>query len=406
MASLSITPLSLAQATPNSKFHAFPLGYSAQFIAHLHDNVGRKFDYAEVALAHRLHRHDIVIVSPEPGNTTYAVKAATQGDVILRIWLPSLPRVTDYVRIRVGYAILPSLATVHLGTHVCFSTHLTEDKPPGWWSVGEEGVMTLEANSGLGRAAGVGRTVVYHKIEDTTDTHTEITVAKVEGVEFNVSAETLPPFTNGQREEGLGEYLLPVLFLLQGRETFSPIHTSPNKECMKVTMGMETPPPRGRFYYIQQVQFECYVELRDHTGVDVMAAKFLVAQATFDRYTGESYCKLLPVYMSASPESLATRDGLRLGVKVMAFDLSRSYSVMSRSLAVPFEPGFHLSRREVIMSVMDASTEITVIGLLHQLQTIKVCVLVPSVSVYVEYWYFLNCGCGCWVLAFLGYYLL
>ena len=371
MASLSISPLSLAQATPNSKYHAFPLGYSAQFIAHLHDSVGRRFDYAEVALSHRLNRYDTVIVSPESGNTTYIIKAARQGDAILRVWLPSSPRVTDYIRIRVGYAILPSLATVHLGSLVCFSTHLTEDKP-GWWSVGEEGVMTLQADSGVGRAVGVGRTVVYHKVEDITDTHTEITVAKVERVVFNVSRDGLPPFTNGHRQAELGDYRLPVQFLMAGGDPFTPIHTSPNKDCLKVTMGMETPPPRGQVYYIQQVPFECIVELQDDLGVEIMSAKVLTARATFDPYTGNSHCTLMPVDNPVLMEGVATRDGLALSVKAMAFDTTASYFVSSDSLVVPFEPGFHLSRREVILSSMDATSDLTVFGLLRQLQAIKV----------------------------------
>ena len=136
IASLSILPLSLAQATPNTKCHAFPLGYSAEFIAQLHDNIGRRFDYAEIPLLHRLNRFDIVRVSPETGNATYTVKAAKQGHAILKIWVSSLPHVADYVRVRVAYAIIPSLATVHLGARICFTTHLTETKP-GWWSAGE-----------------------------------------------------------------------------------------------------------------------------------------------------------------------------------------------------------------------------------------------------------------------------
>ena len=36
------------------------------------------------------------------------------------------PSTSDYIRVRVGYAIIPSLATVHLGARVCFTTHLTE----------------------------------------------------------------------------------------------------------------------------------------------------------------------------------------------------------------------------------------------------------------------------------------
>lgn len=370
----------MAQATPNSRYHAFPLGYSAQFIAYLHDNVGRKFDYAEISLSHCLNRHDTVIISPESGNTTYLVKASKQGHVILKIWMTSSPHVADYIRIRVGYAILPSLATVHLGSLVCFSTHLTEEKP-GWWSVGEQGVMHLEPSTGVGRAMGVGRTVVYHKIEDTTDTHTEITVAKVEEVRFNASTNLLGPFTNGRRQAELGDYLLPVEFLLPGGEGFSPIHTSPNKACLRVAMGMETPPPRGRVYYIQQVPFECQLQLRDNKGVDVMATKFMAAQATFDPYTGESYCKLLPIVDSpASMEGLSVKDTVRLSVTVVAFDYSGTYSVMSESRDVPFEPAFYLSRREVMLSGLDPASELTITGLTHQLNTIKVCTIVVYVK--------------------------
>lgn len=371
MASLSISPLSLAQATPNSKYHAFPLGYSAQFIAHLHDSVGRQFDHAEVSLSHQLNRYDTVIVSPESGNTTYLVKASKQGQVILKIWMTSSPHVADYVRVRVGYAIIPSLATIHLGSLVCFSTHLTEDKP-GWWSAGEEGVMQLEAGTGVGRALGVGRTVVYHKIEDTVDTHTEVTVAKVETVMFNTSLSTLPAFTNGNRHVEVGDYLVPVEFLLAGGDRLSPIHTSPNKECLKVAMGVETPPPRGAVYYIQQVPFECKLELRDYADVDVIAAKFLTAQSHFDPRTGESYCRLLPINTPSSTEGLSVRDGLRLSLTVIASEHSGTYSMQSESLIVPFEPAFYLSRNEIILSAMDTTTEFSVSGLTHQLQAIKV----------------------------------
>ena len=85
VASLSVVPLSVAQAAPNSKFHAFPLGYTAEFAAHLHDNIGRQFDFADISLGQRLNRYDIVQVSPVAGNGSYVVKAAKQGDAILKV---------------------------------------------------------------------------------------------------------------------------------------------------------------------------------------------------------------------------------------------------------------------------------------------------------------------------------
>ncbi|CAI8001295.1 Nuclear pore membrane glycoprotein 210-like [Geodia barretti] len=179
---LSLSPLSLAQATPNSKHHAFPLGYSAEFRVTLLDGSGRAFDFADIPVGYRLNRFDIVRVTPGT-NGTYIVKAAAKGQVILRVSLSLQPRISDYIRVHVGYAIIPSLAVVHVGAKVCFTTHLTEESS-GEWSTGEGGVMHLSPGTGVGTARSPGRAVIYHKIKGVSDTHTEITVKRVAEVGY------------------------------------------------------------------------------------------------------------------------------------------------------------------------------------------------------------------------------
>ena len=57
VASLALTPHpSLPQATPTSRYHSFPLGYSAEFRADLHDNDGRKFSRSAINIDYRLNR--------------------------------------------------------------------------------------------------------------------------------------------------------------------------------------------------------------------------------------------------------------------------------------------------------------------------------------------------------------
>ena len=57
VASLALTPHpSLPQATPTSRYHSFPLGYSAEFTADLHDNNGRKFSRSVISIDYRLNR--------------------------------------------------------------------------------------------------------------------------------------------------------------------------------------------------------------------------------------------------------------------------------------------------------------------------------------------------------------
>ena len=70
-------------------------------------------------------RDDVVRVLPG-NNGSLMIQAAQQGEAILRVWLRDHAHIDDYIRVRVGFAITPNMATVHLGTHICFSTHIAE----------------------------------------------------------------------------------------------------------------------------------------------------------------------------------------------------------------------------------------------------------------------------------------
>ena len=366
VAILSIIPLSIAQATPNSKQHALPLGYTAEFIAQLHDSIGRSFDYAEISLGHRLNRFDIVSVSPGGENGTYAVKAAKQGNAILKIWVSALAHISDYVRVRVGYAILPSLATVHLGSKICFTTHLTEDKP-GWWTTGDKAVISIQPETGVATALATGRAVIYHKIEDVIDTHTEVSVSKVQEVRFNMT-DDLSTFTNAYRQQELGVYRIPVEFLhTHSGAKFTLIRVSPKVACSKEVNSSEGD------VYIQQVPFECVLELKD--GGNLLAVrKFIKAESYFDSKSGSSFCNLIPTEDPHAMETLSTISKLSLSLRVKASDRAQTYEVYSNRQSIPFVPAFSLSRKSITLTPSDAAVEITVTGLPKQLQALQVCV--------------------------------
>ena len=357
-------PLSIAQATPNSRYHAFPLGYSAEFVAQLHDGIGRLFDFAEISLSNRLSRFDIVRVLPAASNATYTIKAAKQGSAILRIHMTSNPRVSDYVRIRVGYAILPSLANVHLGTKVCFTTHLTEDKP-GWWSTEDEAIIRIQPETGVATVLSTGRAIVYHKIQDVIDTHTEIAITKVQEVIINVG-ESLPTFTNARLQQELGVYTIPVKFLQAATgEEFSLLHVGPNKGCLTEVNASE----HGT--YIQQVPFQCILEMKGNRNV-VSASKFVQAEAVFESTTGRSFCQLNALEDDHAVEMLSTMEELSLVLVVKAYDYARTYEVFSKNMKIPFLPAFSVSRKHLILSPTDTDAEISVTGLPEQLQALQV----------------------------------
>ena len=356
-------PLSLAQATPSSKYHAFPLGYSAQFVARLHDGIGRLLDFAEISLSHRLNRFHIVRVLPASSNATYTIKAAKQGNAILRIVMMSNPHISDYVRIRVGYAILPSLATVHLGSRVCFTTHLTEDKQ-GWWSTEDEGVIRIQPETGVAVAQSTGRAIIYHKIQDVIDTHTEIAVSKLSEVIFDTS-ESLPTFTNAQRQQELGAYTIPVKFLQPATgEEFSLLQVGPNRGCSREVNATDP----GT--YIQQVPFHCILVLKGDQNV-IPASRFIQASAVFQPTSGKSFCQLSAVDHDAV-ETLSTMEKTSLTLVVKAYDYTKTYEVFSKSMNIPFVPAFSVSRSQITLTPADTAAEVAVTGLPEQLQALQV----------------------------------
>ena len=306
-------------------------------------------------------------MSPESGNSTYTIKASKQGNTILKIWTTSHPHIIDYVRIQVGYAILPSLATVHLGCTICFTTHLKEETT-GLWSVGEKGVLQIKSKTGVGVAKSTGRAVVYHSSYSTVDTHTEITVSKVEHVQF--SASLTPTFTNAQRKPELGSYRIPVQFYHSNNELFSPLYTSPACSNDSNTSGST---------YLQQVPFQCKLELKEANNNPLFALKYITVDSIFDATNGQSYCELGPAD-AVFRETIATTDRLSLSLQVRVFDLLKSYEVLSMSSKVPFVPAFVLSRDKIRLGSGETFADVKVTGLPQQLQELKVRVVHKSVA--------------------------
>ena len=378
---LSLSPLSVAQATPNSKHHAFPLGYSAEFRVTLLDGLGRAFDFADIPVGYRLNRFDIVRVTPGT-NGTYIFKAAAKGQVILRVFLLAPhSRIGDYIRVHVGYAIIPSLAVVHVGTKVCFTTHLTEQST-GEWSTGDAGVMQLSPETGIGTAKSPGRAVIYHKIKGVSDTHTEITVKRVEEVIIKANEKELPLFTNAQRQKELGAYSVLVSFYHthddrsslatavtnQDKGYFTSLLVSPNPACSSESR-LDIASSGGS--YIQQVPFECLLELRDDGNL-LESERFISAQPHFDHRYATSSCYLVPSGDKHAVEFLSTKDKLTLKLKVKAFNYAATYKVFSSPLSIPLLPAFSVSRDNITLTSNDPSTTITITGLPRQLQAIQV----------------------------------
>ncbi|XP_065903533.1 nuclear pore membrane glycoprotein 210-like isoform X3 [Dysidea avara] len=365
--SLSLMPLSLTHAPPTNKEYLFPLGYTVQFVVNLHDNHGRTMANVPVNLDHTVHRNDIVDVSSRHGNNTLAVKATKPGQVILKVWLSGQPMTSDYIHISVGYAIIPSLAVSHVGTRMCFMTHLTEERQ-GDWSSGDSSVVAIDTLSGVAVAKSTGRTAIYHKIRDVIDTHTEVTVAKIHNITVT-NGNQLGQFTNVMTSQ---PYHVMITFHHDNSHhgngaTFTPLITSPHLACVNGSGG--TTPPT---VYIQQIGFDCVLSIKSPTHPQISQSDVSSAVSVFDNTTGTSYCHLVPTNNKATLRLLSSINDITMTLQVRAYDFTQSYEVFSELVRIPFVPAFVLSSEEVLLGSCDASAKVEVWGTPQQLNNIQV----------------------------------
>jgi nuclear pore complex protein Nup210 len=368
--SLSISCLSSVIACPNSKQHSFPLGYSAPFTANLHDSIGRQFDHGGTELSYRLSRFDIVHVSRGGhSNSSYVIKGAKVGTVILKVWVKEFPSISDYIRISVSYAIQPYLATVHVGSKICFTTHLTEGHS-GSWETATESILSLDTVTGVAKAVTTGRAVIYHKINDMTGTHTEISVATVQRVVFNlasVSSTSMPPlFTNSPVKINPSLYRIPVEFKDEHNSSdFTLLQAAQGGNCIEdYNDSMDGP------VYLQQVHFDCILQLTS-SGISLPTSQFIAASPIFDKSTGMSYCVLDTAGDDGVGRTLSTMEDLVLHLKVRASDFDENYEVWSAPLPIPFVPAFHSDASQVLLTSEQSTVKITLSGHRSVLESIQ-----------------------------------
>jgi nuclear pore complex protein Nup210 len=367
--SMALTPPpSLPQATPNSKYHSFPLGYSAEFTADLHDNKGRKFSRSAISTKYRLNRNDIVRVLPG-NNGSLMIQASQQGEAILRVWLRDHTHIDDYIRVRVGFAVTPNMATVHLGTLICFSTHLALEGYPGSWSSGDEGILKIVDSGGVGKAVSPGKTVVYHSVPDVIDTRTEIYVERLSEVIVDRQfVRGQSPFTNAPNTS---TFTIPLTFTKSDGKPFTPINVASQKPCLRALQIKEEDFSPKRL--IQQVAFDCVMTMTSSQRRGNMdASRYITASPYFDMLTGSSSCLLTASGDLSTASDIASQDGLKLSVNVVAHDNDRTHSVESGPVEVEFIPAFTLSPSHVILTSPKDTVTLTISGITKQLQKLQV----------------------------------
>ena len=180
-------------------------------------------------------------------------------------------------------------------------------------------------------------------------------------------------FTNGERQEEIGPYRVPVAFKDEQNNTdFTELRASPIKACwseLNIESASSESPPTDVF--LQQVDFQCLLEL-SHSGNNLPVEKFIEAVPYFDLSTGLSYCELRPSSDASSLQLLSTKDNVVLNMKVKARDFDVTYEVSSQSQTIPFLPAFSVDMYHVRLSPTEHTVLVKLAGVPKVLQNVQV----------------------------------
>ena len=189
----------------------------------------------------------------------------------------------------------------------------------------------------------------------------------------SINSNIPPLFTNAQRPDELGPYLIPVEFKDEHNNTdFTLLQASPNKACLEGIVKDNTLNALDDVIYLQQVKFDCVLELQSFGNV-LLTSKYVASNPLFDHVTGRSYCNLLPVLDDdGARKTISTMDHLRLTLKVKAKDFDETYDVWSELLSIPFYPAFHCDIVNVSLTTYQHTSLLTISGLNTILNSLQV----------------------------------
>ncbi|KAL6059537.1 Fibronectin type-III domain-containing protein [Balamuthia mandrillaris] len=293
-------------------YQDLPLGAKMEFRIVLRDELGAAFSVCSgPSFQTELNVIDVVSVSQGSSNYTLAVRALRPGEAILRAYTSQTALMDDYVKVRVGHAIIPPSPMVHLGGSVHFTTSLQEDRttpfPMDVWSVDNPRVLSIHPRSGEAQAKQPGVALVYHN--STINTYTVVKVKQVDHVHVEVNS----PFISNVVEGSLGEgdYRFKVKFYDDDGQLFAPHGSLPFSSSSSVD---------------HNISLRCAIE---------ESSEWASAEAFFDTETGEHYCLI----RTRTPENKKLRMPEQVQLVVSVSDAAHSYSLEHRE-PLKYSPAF------------------------------------------------------------------
>lgn len=326
--------------TPGVSAKALPKGLELQLEVTYHDNTGSVFAATRTDISVRASRADLVQMRRPSetdqilSNSTFYSSLIHSGDTVLKISDHTTPsHASDYIKLPIEEFIYPSKSKVAVGDLICFSMPLElPSGEMGYWSSDSPQVLSLDPESGLGRARVPGGPVyVKYHLSDHVVSSTEIEVVPITSMAF-LNDLSSPLFSKGTQNEEV--YRVGLILNGENEDSKSTNLIVKNDELNCAKSG----PPS-----LSSLPFTCEARFNS-PGIPMQISDVFKIEPVFDSVSGRYACELRPVGQASAEVSQ-----LRANVTLRARAVSWAGGAASAPLVLPFLPPFYLDSPDVTL---------------------------------------------------------
>ncbi|XP_036388992.1 nuclear pore membrane glycoprotein 210 isoform X2 [Megalops cyprinoides] len=319
------------------KLSAVPLGAVLTFTVHFHASTGDVLHGHNSALNFATNRDDLVLLGRGPENSTLTVRTVNVGLTLLGVWDSEQTGVADFLALPVEHAIRPEEAhSLVVGDVVCFTSQLVNQEGlTGTWSSSAGGVLEVDPKTGVGVARDVGSVTVFYEIPGQLRTYREVVVGVATRAAVMVHSGGVKEGSESRvlittRERGTN--LIGSCSAAQ-TDSIAQLHPETSISC--------------------QLQFSSDI-------IEFHAHDVLSTQTGFDASAGFYSCSV-----SLRPLTEQQRRVLALSVTqlvVRAAVEGSGFSGEQVAAQLPFSPGLYSDQKDILLSSLHPSAELTVYG--------------------------------------------
>ncbi|KAG7201135.1 hypothetical protein KM043_003926 [Ampulex compressa] len=303
------------------ELNMLPKGMKLDYALEFYDNVGTKFNAAELNTKTMLNRADLAAFTKNSDNTITA-RFMENGELIVKVFNEKYPNgMFDYVHMMIGDIVFPTKTTLTVGDIVCFSMPLlSSDGDPGYWQSSAPEILMVDPITGIGRARNTGNVIVKHSLATHMQGEIEVNIQPISKV-------SVVPL-RGKNITGTEVFSVPLVLKSKDEQV---------KENNVLARGLGGCRTLSSFV-LSSFPYTCSIQFASSTS-SIAIKDLLLVKPRFDIVTGFYYCDVIPM---GSPTMASSMLESRVQINAQSRDIE------AIPLEVTYLPSMYVDAKEIV----------------------------------------------------------